>query len=555
MEKSWYKNYDPGVPHAIDLERYASIPEMLEEAFEKYADNPCFLNFGEILTFKQIDKLSQAYAGFLQHECKLQKGDRVAIMMPNCLQYPVALLGALRAGMVNVNVSPLSSAHEIQSMLEKTDTKCILVLANFAHLLEKALPRTHVRYVVVTQIGDLFPVTKRLLFNFVSTYIKKMVPTWFIANAISFREAISPFYQKNFEKPELCGDDLAYLQFTEGRETGTPKCVMLTHKNFIANGLQCSVWISPQEKDFKGVALLTTPFFKLFALSAHILGMMRYGMANNLITDPRNTALLVKEIERMPVNIISGARPIFNALLFNDRFQKINFSSLKLVFSGGMSASRSIADRWESLTHVPIIEGYALTESSPLAITSPFSTKSFTGMLGLPLPSTDVKICDEQGKEVSLGEYGEIWLQGPQIAKGYWNDPRETAKAFTEDGWFKTGDIGCINEEGYVRFIDRKEDVIKTSKGVVYPSDVENVIAELGGINDVVVVGVLRGEEQSVAIQAYIVKSGDAISEEIIFAHCRRKLSSHQVPEEIKFCDALPKSPLGVVMRNELRKN
>lgn len=554
MEKFWYKNYDPGVLHTVDLDQYISIPEMLEECFQKYANQPCFMNFGEVLTFKQVDELSQAYAGFLQNECKLEKGDRVAIMMPNCLQYPVALFGALRAGMVNVNISPLYTIQEIQSALHTTGAKCILVLANYAHLLEKVLSRTPVRVVIVTQIGDLFPLPKRIVYNFVAAYIKKMIPSWFIPNAISFRETISPFYQKKFKKPDLCGDDLAYLQFTEGRETGTPKCVMLSHKNFIANGLQCCTWIHPVEKDFKNAALLTTPLFKLFALSAHILGMMRYGMVNNLITDPRDTAFLVKEIARVPVSVISAARPIFNALLFDEKFQKVDFSSLKLVFSGGMPMPRSIADRWESLTHVPIIEGYVLTESSPLAITSPFSTKQFNGFLGLPLPSTDVKICDEQGKEVPLGEYGEIWLQGPQIAKSYWNDPHETERAFTEDGWFKTGDIGYINEDGYVKFVDRKEDVIKTSKGAVYPSEVENVIAELGGVNDVVVVSVLHKETQTVMIKAYIVRSDDVISEEIIFAHCRRKLNSYQVPEAIEFCEALPKSPLGVVMRRVLRE-
>lgn len=552
MEKIWLKNYPPEVPSTIDPDQYASIPEMLEEAFKKYSDTPCFMNFGESLTFKQIDELSEAYAGFLQTECGLVKGDRVAIMMPNCLQYPIALFGALRAGMVNVNISPLYTTQQVHMALQDTGAKCVLVLANFAHLVQKALPNTDVQHVIVTEIGDLFRLPKRLIFNFVIKYIKKMVPPWYIKNFIPFRSTIKLSYQKQFKKPNLCADDIAYLQFTEGREMGSPKCAILTHRNFIANGLQCSAWFEPGKQYSKGITLAPLPFFKLITLSCHCLTFMRNGTTTNLITNPRDVSLLVKEIKAHPLSIMSGLRTIFNDLLFNEDFLKINFSSLRLVFSGGMAIPQSVADRWQSLTQTIILQGYVLTEGAPMVIVTPLSAKKFTGSVGLPLPSTDVKICDDNGQELPLGTPGEIWFQGPQVTKGYWNQPEETKKALTEDGWFKSGDIGYMNEEGFVYLVDRKEDLIKKEQDIVYPSEVESVITEINGVEEAVVVSA-QTESQQFIVKAYVVKTDLALSEDTIFSHCRRHLAGYQVPDEIEFCDELPRSATGYILRRQLK--
>lgn len=557
MDKIWFKNYDPGVPQTIDPDQYASIPDMLIEAFKKYPNNPCFINFGEALTFKQVDEFSQAYAGFLQTKCGLVKGDRVAIMMPNTLQYPIALFGALRAGLVNVNISPLYSIQQVNMALKTTGAKCILVLANFAHTVEKALPGTEIKHVIVTETGDLFPFPKRLLFNFTIKYIKKMVPSWHIKKAISFRNTITLVYQRQFKPPVISGEDLAYLQFTEGRETGTPKCAMLTHRNFIANGLQCDAWFNPVNPLLKGIALAPLQFFKLILMSTHTLTFMRHGMANNLITNPRDLSSLIKEAKRYPFSAMTGVRSIFNDLLFHEDFQQINFSLLSLVFSGGMPIPQPVADHWQSITRSIILQAYVLTESAPIVMITPLSATHFTGTVGLPLPSTDVKICDENGQTVSLNTPGEIWIKGPQVMKGYWNNPEKTKEVLTNDGWFKTGDIGRMNEEGYIVLIDRKEDIIKTERGTVYPSEVENIIREMIGIKENAVVAALSKEKRPI-IKAYIVKSGfllpEEISAEAVLTHCKRYLADYQVPNEIEFCDDLPQSATGYILRYKLRK-
>lgn len=554
MDKIWLKHYDPGILDTIDPDQYASLPDLLIEAFDKYRDAPCFMNFGETLTYKQVDELSQAYAGFLQTECQLKKGDRVAIMMPNCLQYPVALFGCLRAGMVNVNVSPLySTVTEVRYVLQHAEVKCILTLANFAHLVQKAISGTHVKHVIVTEIGDLFPLPKRLLFNFVTKFIKKMVPAYYIPNVIPFRETLQPFYQKKFTKPTLGGNDIAYLQFTEGRETGMPKCAILTHRNFIADALQysavCHNALLPLAKEN---ALATLPFFKLVTMSIHCLSFMRYGLVNNLITNPRDIDSLIQEIKKHPPAIIVAVRSIFNDLLFQEDFQKLNFSKLKFTYTGGMKIPQALADRWQSITQSVISECYVLTEGSPLITLPPVTLKNFTGALGIPLPLTEVKICNEQGEELPIGSRGEFWIKGPQICKEYWNEPEETQKVFTADGWFKTGDMGYITEEGYLYFIDRKEEIIHISQDIVYPSEVENVLTEINGVEEAVIVAV--SQAQQLIIKAYIVKSDPSLSKETVLAHCHRHLSNYQIPTIIEFREALPRSATGYILRRQLRE-
>lgn len=551
-DKIWFKHYEPGVPHTIDPDQYGSLPEMLEESFKKYADQPCFMNFGETLTFKQIDELSQAYAGFLQSECKLKKGDRIAIMMLNTLQYPIALFGAFKAGFISVNISPLSSPEKTRRILQETGSKCVLVLANFAHVIEKAISNTDVEYVVVTEIADLFPFPKRFVFNFVINYIKKIIPAWHIENYYSFREILDPFYQKAFQKPLISGEDLAYLQFTEGRETGRPKCVMLTHRNLIACGLQCSAWVNSVSAEIKEAAVVPVPLFKLVAMSGFCLTFMRCGILGNLITNPLDVSSCIKEMKRKPFSIIFGIRTIFQALLHDDAFQNLDFSSLKLVLSGGASLPFSLVEHWESVTQKFPIQGYVLTEGSPMITLNPLSQKIFTGSVGLPLPSTEIKICNEKGEILSCGMRGEIWVRGPQIMKGYWNKPQKTKEVLTEDGWFKTGDVGTMNAEGYLFLIDRKEDIIEINEHVIYPTEVENKVLEMGGLQDIVLVKGLSKNEKPI-LKAYIIKKDPSITEEAVLSYCKRYLETYQVPNKIEFRKTLPRSATGYILRHLLR--
>jgi long-chain acyl-CoA synthetase len=553
MDKVWLKNYDPDVPHTIDPDQYSSIADFLEECFAEHTHNPCFTSFGESLSFQQIDTLSQTYAGFLQNECKLVKGDRVAIMMPNLLQYAIALFGALRAGMVNVNISPLYTVEQTHHALKETGAKCILVLANFAHIVEKAIPDTDVQYVVVTEIGDLLSPIKGMIFNFVAKHIKKMVPAWNINHAISFKQTLNPSYRAQFAKPTLQLDDLAYLQFTEGRATGIPKCAMLTHRNFVANGLQFHAWI---HKIFKlrlsnGV-MMPLPFFKLISISGHSLPFMKGGMNTHLIANPRDPHSMIKVMKSHPIAIMSGIRTIFSDLLHQEAFNHLHHENLKFVFSGGMNIPQALADRWQSITRSIIIQSYVLTEGSPLVIVNPLSVHNFTDSMGLPLPSTEVKICDNQDQELSFNMPGEIWIRGPQVIKSYWNNPTETKRVVTQDGWLKTGDIGRIDEKGFVTLTDRKEDIIMTVEGYVYPSMVENAITEIASVEEAVVVNT-NDHDLSPHIKAFIIRSDHSITDNTILEHCRRHLLNFQVPHEIEFCETLPRSATGYILRRALK--
>jgi long-chain acyl-CoA synthetase len=554
IEKRWYKSYDPGVPHTINPDQYNSIIEMVDEAFVKFSNSPCFTNFGETLTFKRIHDLSVAYAGFLQTECHLVKGDCVAIMMPNVLQYPVAIYGGLRAGCVIVNISPLASPEEVHETLKITEAKCILVLENLAHVVEKAIPNTSVQSVIVTEIGDLFRFPKNKMFNFIIKHIKKMVPQWNIPQHHCFTKAVKSNYQTVFKKVDLKGQDLAYLQFTEGRSIGKPKYAMLMHRNFVANALQCSMWgDSFFASKFKGNAITAMPLFKLVTFTTNCLTLMRLGVENRIITNPRDIASVIQEMRRRKFNMFSGIRTFFQALLKNEKFYKIDFTGLKFTNVAGMFTPKILADRWEAATGVILTQGYFTVEAAPMITTVPMSSKVYTGYVGLPLPSTEAKICDETGKELPIGEKGEIWIRGPQVMKGYWKDPDLTKKVLTEDGWFKTGDIGTMNETGFLRLVDRIEDLIPTKNAIVYPSEVEAVITDIPGVEDAVVI---KGttETGEVYIIAYIVRSSDVLTQEEILSHCHRHLDFYQIPQVIEFRTSLPRTPSTLISRRQLRK-
>ena len=552
--RNWHKNYDPGVPHSINANEYQNIVELLEEAFSQYRSSPCFTQLGKTLNYTEMDFLSQAFAGFLQDECKLNQGDRVAILMPNLLQYPVSLFGILRAKMVVVNVSPLLNEQEIHEVLKRTGAKCVLVLENYAYMIEPAMINTDVKQVIVTQLGDLLPAYKKLAFNFLMRYILKKIPNWKIPDHLLFSQSVKPVFHQRYKKPEIQSEDLAFLQFTEGRSTGLTKCVKVSHRNIVANALQLRYWVDSFFKyNQQGQIIFSIVFFKLSGFTINCIVFLKRGFENRIILNPRDIKSIIKEAKHKPFSMMTAVRAQFTELLNNQAFLKLNFEKLKFVFTAGMAIPKTLEDRWFKCTNSRMVQGYAITECSPIAMMNPFSMRTYGENLGLPLPSTEVKICDEEGLEVPNGMIGEIWIKGPQVSKGYWDHPELTRAKFTSDGWFKSGDIGIMNEEGFVKFIDREEDVIRTSWGRVYPSEVESVILGLAGVSEVVVVG-SENHDKKHKIVAFIVKKISTLTEEDIFLHCKKKLVAFQRPESIIFCEKLPMTPTGFVSRRKLRE-
>lgn len=553
MEKIWLNSYDPGVPYEINLGLYSSMVEMAEEGFKLYGPLTCYANYGVKLTYQGLDDLSKAFAGFLQSKTELKKGDRVAIMLPNILQYPVSMLGSLRAGMIVVNVNPFYTSRELQLILKDSGAKAIVILENFAHTLEKILPETEIKTVIVTKIGDLLGFFKGGLYNFSYKKVKKIVPSWNIPSAFSFKKVIHPRNQSAFQKIVMNPDDIAYLQYTGGT-TGGIKGVMLTHQNMVSNLVQLSVWADAffKKKPIGGV-INALPLYHIFASTANCLVFLRPGFSNILITNPRDILEFVAELERQPFAVILGVNTLFSKLLKNEEFCRLDLSTLQFSLGGGMSIQRSVAEKWQRVTGVPLLEGYGLTEASPTVTLTPLSMKKFTGNIGLPLPSTEVKICDENGNEVPVGQSGELYVRGPQIAKGYWNRSDLTKESFTEDGWLKTADIVSIDHDGYLHFIDRKNDVITVSGFNVYPNEVEEILMNMKGIAEAAVIGV-ETEEQGESLKAFVVKEDPAISVENIIQHCRQYLTGYKIPHWIEFRDELPKSAIGKILHRELRE-
>lgn len=552
MDKIWYSSYDPGVPQTIDPERYGSILQILEEAFEKYPNDPCFVNFGAKLTFKEVDRLSAAFAGYLQTECGLEKGDRIAMIMPNILQYPIALFGALRAGLIVANFNPLSTYHEINAMLIETDAKCVVVFANMANVLQLALKNTQVKHIIVTNITDLFGAIRRFTFNYFVKK-KKMVTPWHIPNAILFKDTVKFYYRTRYTKPKIDPEDIAFLQYTDARESDVPKCVMLTHQNLIANILQCSAWLdSFLKKEVEAGVVNILPIYHVFSLIGNIFIFMRYGFLNILITNALDIPYLIKECTEYPFSVLLGVNALFNALLQDKKFTELDFSDLKLVLGGG-AMQGPVISKWKALTGVMILEGYCSTETSLLSLLNPLSIKTYNSTVGLPLPSTEVKICDEDKEELPLDTVGELWIKGPQIMKGYWKNPEKTKEVLTEDGWLRTGDLASINERGFVRIVDRISDTIVIGANKIYPNQLDDIIAAVKGVSEVVVVGI-KFPDSDQKIKAFVVKKDPNLTAETILAHCRQFLPDYQVPYEIEFRTALPKTHVGNMLRRVLRE-
>ncbi len=552
MEKIWLKEYPAGVPAEIDLNEFASLKDILEKSCERFADLPAYSNMGVTLRYRDIDRLSRDFGAWLQAR-GLNQGDRVAMMMPNALQYPIALFGALRAGMVVVNVNPLYTPRELEHQLIDSGATAIVIIENFAHTLQEVLAKTPVKTIITTQLGDLFPFPKRLLVNFVVKYVKKMVPAWNIPGAIPFRQVLSEGAGKTLSDVPLNHDDLAFLQYTGGT-TGVSKGAMLTHGNLVANLQQASAWLKPFSKLTEETIITALPLYHIFSLTANCLTFMKVGGHNILITNPRDMPGFVKELGKVRFTAITGVNTLFNGLLHTPGFDQLDFSALKISLGGGMAVQRAVAERWKQVTGIPLIEAYGLTETSPAACINPLTLPEYNGSIGLPLSSTELSIRDDDDRERGIGveEVGEICIRGPQVMHGYWQRPEETAKVMTGDGYLRTGDIGYVDDRGYVRIVDRKKDMILVSGFNVYPNEIEDIVVQHPGVLEVAAVGV-PDEKSGEAVKIVVVRKDPALTAEALIAHCREHLTSYKVPRRVEFRDELPKTNVGKILRRMLR--
>ncbi|STX29138.1 long-chain fatty-acid-CoA ligase [Legionella beliardensis] len=549
MEKIWLKNYQQGVPHEIEPNQYNSLVELFEQSCQKYANRVAYSNLGYDITYAQLEQKSKQFAHFLQG-FGLKKGTRIAIMMPNLLQYPIALFGILRAGYVVVNTNPLYTADEVIHQMNDSGAEIIIVLANFAKTVEKALPHTAIKHVIVTQVGDVLPALKRTIVNLVVKYVKKMVPTYHLPQAIPFKSAFKQ-PDKPLETLSLTHKDIAFLQYTGGT-TGIAKGAILTHGNMVANVLQAYAWIVPLGLSNQDIIVTALPLYHIFSLTANCLTFIKAGAKNILITNPRDIPHFINEIKNSKFTALTGVNTLFNALLNHSKFKEIDFSKVKLTLSGGMALQKSVALKWHEVTKTRILEAYGLTETCPAVTINPMYLEDYNGSIGLPLPSTDVSIQDNNGQELGIDEVGELCVKGPQVMAGYWQRPDETALVMTKDGYLKTGDIARIDDQGYVYLVDRKKDLIIVSGFNVYPNEVEQVISLHPGVLEVGVIGV-KNDKVGERVKACVVKRDEKVTVEDIIAHCREHLTSYKVPKEVEFYQELPKTNVGKILRRALR--
>jgi len=551
VDRYWLKSYPPGVPADIDVGAYASIAGVLAETCERYSHRPAFENMGKVLSYADVDRLSAAFASYLLHELKLKKGDRVAIMLPNLLQYPIAIFGALRAGLVVVNTNPMYTARELKHQLNDSGTSAIVVLDAFAHVLQEALPETRIRHVIVTSVGDMLGFPKSAVVNFTARHIKKLVPDDALPVARRFNDALAIGARHKLPTVDIGPEDIAFLQYTGGT-TGVAKGAMLVHRNLIANMQQVAAWYGTTVKLGEEVMITALPLYHIFALTCNCLVFMKFGGLNVLVTNPRDAAGFVRLLGSMRFTAITGVNTLFNGLLNTPGFDKLDFSSMRMSMAGGMAVQRAVAERWKKLTGVTLLEGFGMTESSPVATINPVNLAEYTGSIGLPAPSTEISIQDDDGKILPTGSVGEICIRGPQIMKGYWQRPEETAKVISPEGWLRTGDIGRMDEAGFSYIVDRKKDMILVSGFNVYPNEIEDVIATLPGVLEVAAVGV-PDDRTGEAIKVVIVKKDPNLTAEDVKAHCRANLTGYKQPRIIEFRDSLPKTNVGKILRRELR--
>ena len=551
MEQLWTKNLPHDVPSIIDAQQYSSLIDLFESSVAKYADQPAFVNMGATLTYRKLEERSRAFAAYLQNELKLEKGDRVAIMMPNLLQYPIALFGILRAGMVVVNVNPLYTPRELKHQLNDSGAKAIVVVSNFANTLEQVVDQTPVKSVILTGLGDLLSAPKRTLVNFVVKYIKKMVPKYHLPHAISMRQSLSKGRRLQYVKPTIKGDDIAFLQYTGGT-TGVSKGAMLTHGNIVSNLLQADAAYSPLLADGKEFVVTALPLYHIFALTVNCLLFLHKGANNLLITNPRDIPAFVSELKKHPFTALTGVNTLFNALVSSEEFKTLDFANLKLSIGGGMAVQRAVADKWQGITQTRLLEGYGLTEASPLLTCCPYNLEGYNGSIGFPVANTDMQVRDEEGNVLPQGETGELYAKGPQVMKGYWQRPEETAKVIDKDGYLATGDIGYMDDKGFFYIVDRKKDMILVSGFNVFPNEVEEVVALHPKVLEVAAVGVPH-EVSGELVKVFVVPKDKSLTEEQVIKHCRHHLTGYKIPKLVEFRDELPKSNVGKILRRELR--
>ncbi len=554
MEKVWLKSYPPYVPAEIDTHEYRSLVDLFQHTVKTYPERPAYSNMGKVLTYAEVDELTKAFAAYLVHGAGLKAGDRIAIMMPNLLQYPIALFGALRAGLIVVNTNPLYTDRELEHQLKDSQASAIIILANFAHTLESVLDEVNLKTIITTEIGDLLGFPKALLVNSVVKYVKKMVPPFKLPEAIKFNQVIrlGKQYAVNFQDANPSHEDLAFLQYTGGT-TGVAKGAMLSHRNMLANMLQAAAWTAKDLQTGQEVFITALPLYHVFALTANALFALELGAKNILITNPRDLPALIKELQREPFTFISGVNTLFNAMLHAKDIDKVDFSKLKVTLGGGMAVQRPVAERWKALTGVTLLEAYGLTETSPAVCINPVDLQDFNGMIGLPIPSTEISIHDEYGQELAIGQTGELWVRGPQVMQGYWNRPDETAKVMPGDGWLRTGDVAVVNEQGFVKLVDRIKDMVLVSGFNVYPNEVEDVLAGHPKVLEAGVIGI-KDEHSGEVVKAFVVKKDESLTAQELMDYCHQNLSRYKCPKQIVFVDSLPKSNVGKILRKELRK-
>lgn len=548
----WIKSYPKGIPAEIEANPYQSLVDMLEADMQKYSSNPSFENMGKTLTYGQLDNLSRDFAAFIQNHTSLKKGDRIAIQMPNLLQFPVAMIGALRAGLVVVNTNPLYTPPEMKHQFKDSGAKAIVVLANFADNLEKIIADTQIETVIVTEIGDMLGGLKKMIVNFVVKNIKKMVPDYTLSGHLKFSEVMKKGAAAKFTKPKLNGEDTAFLQYTGGT-TGISKGAQLSHNNMVAHTLQTTHWFSPWLKEGQQDIMMTPlPLYHIFALAVNGLLMMNIGAKIVLITNPRDMKTFIKELKKHPITMMTGVNTIFNGLLNQPDFKEIKFSTLKGSIGGGMAVQDAVAKKWEKITGSPLVEGYGLSETSPVLSCNPLDGTHKLGTIGLPTPSTELRIYDENGKVLPQGEVGEICAKGPQVMKGYWE--KDNSSIFFEGVWFRTGDIGMMDEDGFFKIVDRKKDMINVSGFKVFPNDIENTVASHEKVLEVGAIGVPDAHSTE-AVKIFVVKKDESLTEAELKEYCKKHMTGYKVPKYIEFRSELPKSNVGKIIRRHLRED
>ncbi len=552
MEKLWLNSYEQGVNAEIDITQYSSISDVFRQSVEKFAHQPAFQNMGKTLTYAEVGKLAENFASYLQNVLKLPRGERVAIMLPNLLQYPIALFGILQAGLVAVNTNPLYTPRELEHQLKDSGATTIIVLENFANTLELVLPRTQIKHVIVASVGEMFGFFKGTLMNFVLRKIKKMVPEYRISGAIPFQTTLKEGAAHTFRPVTLTREDTALLQYTGGT-TGVAKGAVLSHGNICANMLQAKEWIKNQLREGKETVIAALPLYHIFALTVNLMIFTNAGSKIILITNPRDMKGFIGELKKERISVFIGVNTLFNGMVNQPDFATVDFSNLRLTLGGGMATQKAVAEKWKKITGTPIVEAYGLTEASPGVCCNPLNIEAYSGGIGLPVPSTEVELRDADGKEVGVGQPGELWVRGPQVMKGYWNRPEETAKTIDARGFLETGDIAVMDEKGWLKLVDRKKDLIVVSGFNVYPNEIEEVVSHNDKVMEVACIGV-PNEKTGEALKVFVVKKDPSLTKEELIEFCRTELTAYKVPKDIEFRDELPKSNVGKILRRELRE-